>query len=195
MQPLKNFYDTLLSDNKEKSLEMLEKLKVELSQEEKKLNGKELLKLAMTKWLPAADCILEMMIQHLPSPVEAQKYRTEYLYEGDLNDECATAMRNCDPKGPAMVYISKMVPDEGRFYAFGRIFSGTIVAGQKIRILGANFKPGTKTEMYEKNIQRVTVAMGRNFESIGEVPCGNTLALSGIDEFILKTGTLVSVEV
>jgi elongation factor 2 len=101
-------------------------------------------------------------------------------------------MKNCDPKGPVMVYISKMVPEGGRFHAFGRIFSGTIVAGQKIKILGANYKPGTKTDIYEANIQRVTVAMGKNFEPIGEVPCGNTLALSGIDEFILKTGTLVS---
>jgi elongation factor 2 len=37
----------------------------------------------------------------------------------------------CDPKGPVMVYISKMVPssDKGRFVAFGRIFSGTVSAG------------------------------------------------------------------
>jgi len=44
----------------------------------------------------------------------------------------------CDPKGPLMVYISKMVPsaDKGRFVAFGRIFSGTVSAGQKVRIMG-----------------------------------------------------------
>lgn len=40
------------------------------------------------------------------------------------------SIKNCDPKGPLMVYISKMVSvDEGRFAAFGRIFSGTIKAG------------------------------------------------------------------
>lgn len=49
--------------------------------------------------------------------------------------------------------------------------------------------------MFEKNIQRVTVAMGKNFEAVPQVPCGNTLALSGIDDFIVKTGTLVSVEI
>jgi hypothetical protein len=33
--------------------------------------------------------------------------------------------------GPLMMYVSKMVPtsDKGRFYAFGRVFSGTIATG------------------------------------------------------------------
>jgi elongation factor 2 len=100
----------------------------------------------MSRWLPAADCLLEMMVLHLPSPRMAQKYRTCYLYEGSQDDECAVAMRNCDPKGPLMIYISKMVPstDKGRFYAFGRIFSGTVTSGQKVRIMGANYRPGKK---------------------------------------------------
>jgi len=37
---------------------MLEKLKINLSQEEKKERGKELGKTVMSKWLPAADCLL-----------------------------------------------------------------------------------------------------------------------------------------
>ena len=45
-------------------------------------------------------------------------------------------MTNCDPTGPLMMYISKMVPtsDKGRFYAFGRVFSGKIATGQKVNI-------------------------------------------------------------
>jgi elongation factor 2 len=32
-------------------------------------------------------------------------------------------MRECDPNGPLMIYISKMVPttDMSRFFAFGRM--------------------------------------------------------------------------
>ena len=36
--------------------------------------------------------------------------------------------------------------------------------------------------------------MGRNFESISNVPCGNTVALSGIDQYVIKTGTIGSIE-
>lgn len=46
----------------------------------------------MSKWLPAADCLLEAIIYHLPSPAEAQRYRTAYLYEGPQEDEVFRAM-------------------------------------------------------------------------------------------------------
>ena len=55
-------------------------------------------------WLPASEALLEMMIWHLPSPDRAQKYRVENLYEGPLDDKYATAIRNCDPTGPLMLY-------------------------------------------------------------------------------------------
>jgi elongation factor 2 len=85
----------------------------------------------MQRWMNAADALLEMFVVHLPSPRAAQKYRTDYLYEGPPDDEVAIAMRNCDPTGPLMMYVSKMVPtnDKGRFFAFGRVFSGTIATG------------------------------------------------------------------
>ena len=55
-----------------------------------------------------------------------------------------------------MMYISKMVPtsDKGRFYAFGRVFSGTVATGQKVRIMGPNYVPGKKEDLYLKPIQR-----------------------------------------
>lgn len=63
-------------------------------------------------------------------------------------------MRDCDKNGPLMMYVSKMVPtsDKGRFYAFGRVFSGTVSNGQTVRILGPNFVPGEKKDCFEKSI-------------------------------------------
>lgn len=65
-----------------------------------------------------------MIIEHLPSPVAAQKYRVENLYTGPLDDETAVAIRNCDPNGPLSMFVSKMVPTEDgkRFFAFGYCF-------------------------------------------------------------------------
>jgi elongation factor 2 len=36
--------------------------------------------------------------------------------------------------------------------------------------------------------------MGRTAESIPDVPCGNTVALAGIDQYLIKTGTIASVD-
>jgi len=42
-----------------------------------------------------------------------------------------------------------MVPtgEKGRFYAFGRVFSGKVTAGPKYRIMGANYLPGKKDDL------------------------------------------------
>jgi len=86
------------------------------------------------------------------------------------------------------VYISKMVPtsDKGRFYAFGRVFSGKIATGQKIRIMGANCVPGKKSELWIKNIQRTDIMMGRYTEQVADVPAGNTCALVGVNRYLLN---------
>ena len=162
---------------------ILTTLELTLSQEDKELKGKHLLKAVMSKWLNAADTILEMMVLHLPSPRKAQQYRTAYLYEGPQDDVIAKSMRACDPKGPLMMYVSKMVPtpDKGRFIAFGRVFSGTIATSQKVRILGPNYVPGKKDDMHEKTLQRTLIMQGRTTEYIPDVPCGNTVGLVGID--------------
>ena len=57
------------------------------------------------------------------------------------------------------LYVAKMVPtvDKGRFYAFGRVFSGKVATGQKVRIMGPNFVPGKKEDLYNKSIQRCVV--------------------------------------
>mgnify|MGYP003348393656 FL=1 len=47
---------------------MLTSLKIVIKSEEKDLTGKAMLKVIMSRWLNAADIILEMMVLHLPSP-------------------------------------------------------------------------------------------------------------------------------
>ena len=111
-----------------------------------------------------------------------------------------------------MMYISKMVPttDKGRFYAFGRVFSGIVSTGQKARIMGPNFVPGKKEDVYVKPIQRFVATvilnygeccilrtilmMGRYIEPIEDVPCGNIVGLVGVDQYLVKTGTISTYE-
>merc|ERR1719206_1150319 len=140
--------------------------------------------------------MFQMICIHLPSPVTAQRYRAELLYEGPHDDAACMGIKNCDPDAPLMMYVSKMVPtsDKGRFYAFGRVFSGTIATGQKVRIQGSHYKPGSKEDLNIKNIQRTVLMMGRSTEQIADVPCGNTVALVGVDAYILKTGTISTFE-
>ncbi|OBZ68615.1 Elongation factor 2 [Grifola frondosa] len=196
LDPIFKVFDAVMNFKKDAIGPMLEKLDVKLAQDERELEGKALLKVIMRKFLPAGDSLLEMIVINLPSPATAQRYRVETLYEGPMDDESAIGIRDCDPKGPLVLYVSKMVPtsDKGRFYAFGRVFSGTVRAGPKIRIQGPNYVPGKKEDLFIKSVQRTVLMMGRYVEPIEDCPAGNIVGLVGIDQFLLKSGTLTTSE-
>ena len=192
LDPLLKLCNTVATGKKEVYNPLLEKLEIQLKGDELDLQGKHLIRKVMQKWINASEALLEMIILHLPSPRAAQKYRTLYLYQGPMDDECAKAMMACDPEGPVMMFISKMVPtsDSGRFYAFGRVFSGKVTQGEKVRIMGPNYKHGKQEDLHEKNIQRVVLMMGRKADDVVDVPCGNTCALVGVDQCLVKQGTI-----
>merc|ERR1712038_1700065 len=196
MTPINQLMRAIMDEQKDKYEKMMTTLGIHLKGDDKNLVGKPLMKRTMQIWINAADTLLSMIVTKLPSPRVAQKYRVENLYEGPMDDEAAKSIRDCNKEGPLMMYVSKMVPtsDKGRFYAFGRVFSGTIATGQKVRIQGPHYKVGGKEDLNIKNIQRTVLMMGRTTEQIADVPCGNTVALVGIDQFILKSGTLTTLD-
>merc|ERR1719328_433612 len=60
--------------------------------------------------------------------------------------------------------------------------------------MGPNFIPGKKEDLYEKSIQRTILMMGRYVEPIEDVPCGNICGLVGVDQYLVKTGTISTYE-
>lgn len=74
-----------------------------------------------------------MVIKHLPSPPEAQKYRIPHLWKGDLNSEAGKAMLNCDPNGPLAGVITKIIVDKhAGAVSVCRLFSGRIKQGDEV---------------------------------------------------------------
>jgi elongation factor 2 len=196
-KPLISIYQTVKDENSDYLFEtILPAIHVTLTASEKStLRGNDLVSRVLQLWLPAGDALVSMVIDHLPSPVQAQKYRVETLYTGPADDEVARAIRNCDPDGPLTVFISKMVPstDGDRFFAFGRVFSGTARPQSEVYIMNPDYIPGFSKEVPRKKLQRVVLMMGRYIENVDAVPCGTTLGIAGIDNFLTKSGTLSSV--
>lgn len=158
--------------------------------------GKTLYRAIMKEWLPAADALLHLIVHHLPSPKTAQLYRADALYDGPADDEACSAIRACDPDGPLMVYVSKMVPIGGgsRFIAFGRVFSGTVCTGQQVRIQGPDFVPGSKRDLRVCNLQGTCLMMGPHHENLSSFPAGTTVGLVGVDQHLLKSGTITTIK-
>ncbi|KAL5989655.1 hypothetical protein ACLOJK_010548 [Asimina triloba] len=105
----------------------------------------------------------------------------ENLYEGPLDDVYANTIRNCDPEGPLMFYVSKMIPTAytGEFFALGRASPE-----------GPNYISRQKEDMYVKSIQRTVIWMGWKQESIDVLPCGNMVAMLELDQCMANNATL-----
>ena len=89
LEPIYALFNGIMNGEKDKYTKMIDSLGIKLKAEERESEGKLLLKTVMRAWLPASETLLEMLCWHLPSPVAAQKYRVENLYEGPLDDEAS----------------------------------------------------------------------------------------------------------
>jgi elongation factor 2 len=196
MEPVIRLCKATMNNNMENVEKMCKTLNINMKSDELKMQGNHLMKNVFQKWINAAEALIEMIVLKLPSPVKAQKYRAAYLYEGPIDDASGQSIVKCDKDGPLMIFISKMVPtnDKGRFYAFGRVFSGIVATGQKVRIMGPNYLPGSKNDLNIKNIQRTVIMMAGKTEAVPDVPCGNTVGLVGVDQYLLKQGTIATAE-
>lgn len=111
-------FESVMNNEVEKYTKLCEKLEIKIPVDARELTGKSLLKRIMQSWIPVGDTLLQMIITHLPSPAKAQRYRVETLYNGPLDDEAAVAVRRCDPNGPLMMFVSKMVHASSSFRVF-----------------------------------------------------------------------------
>lgn len=193
--PLRDAINTM--QNNTNDTEILEKIFIVFTNEEKKNMGADnFCRKVLRRAFPLAPVMIDCIVNFLPPPYEAQKRKVDVLYTGP--PECPTyqGIQTCDPNASLVIYISKMVPTGtgGTFYAFGRIFSGTVSMGQKVSILGANYEHGNnKIDCFDnKTIQRVIRLIGAKTESVDEMKCGNTVALVGVSEYLLKSGTITT---
>jgi len=134
----------------------------------------------LAKFFPIHKAILEMVVDHLPNPIEAQKYRIEKIWDGDINSELGKAMVNCDPNGPLIVCLSKVQVDKHGLIATGRIFSGSCTNKKEIFLLNEN--------NFEK-IQRIAIFMGQRREQVEKIPVGNIVAIEGLKK--IKSGETI----
>eukprot|EP00808_Paulinella_micropora_P013828 g76397.t1 len=137
-------------------------------------------KAVLQAWIPADGALVQMIVQHLPCPVRAQAYRVRNLYSGPQDDEVAAAIRACRADGPLVMFVSKMVPtqDKSRFFAFGRVFSGTVRTGKRVRVQRPGYVPsaagadGKQTGVSSCTVQGAMLMMGPFTEGLGCFPSG-----------------------
>ncbi len=129
--------------------------------------------------LPLDEPMLRMVVDHLPDPISAAKYRIPHLWGGDMNSELGQALAKSDPKGPLYGMITKIFLDPKRNYQatlIGRVFSGTFDQTDSIYLVGSR----TANRVKRLGVMEITDIL-----DIPKIPAGNLFALYG---FICPSG-------
>jgi elongation factor 2 len=121
--------------------------------------------------VPLHEVLLGMVVEHLPSPDIAQKYRVPNIWAGDIESEEGQTMINTSPDGPLAVMVTDVSIDKhAGEIATGRVYGGTIEKGSEIFFVGS---------MGKARAQQVGVYMGPERVNTDKVPAGNIVAITG----------------
>jgi len=134
----------------------------------------------------AYEVLLDAVTHHLPSPAEAQRYRMKKIWTGEPDSPEGKSMANCDPNGPLVGVITNVSVDaHAGSISTVRLFSGTIREGQAVYLV---------SQESDERVQQVGVYAGPRRIQLGEISCGNIIAISGLSK-AFSGETLCSAEV
>ncbi|MFC1728256.1 elongation factor EF-2 [Nanoarchaeota archaeon] len=127
---------------------------------------------ALAKKAPLHKVVLNMVIEHHPDPVDAQKYRIPKIWHGDIESEVGKDLASCNINGiTAFVPVKIVIDKHAGEVAAGRLFSGTIKQGDMV------YMAALKKEV---RVQQVSVYNGAKREIIDKALAGNIVGLVGL---------------
>src|SRR5690606_8959355 len=158
-----------------------------------KQDAKVLLKSVLSQFFGAASGCVDMVVEHVPSPVAGARAKFEHSYTGPMDLEGVESMIECDSEGPDVIQVIKLynTSDATAFHTFGRVLSGTAKPGAAVRVLGENYTLDDEEDMVDANISDVWVYETRYKVPVSGVPAGNWVLLGGVDNSIVKSATIV----
>lgn len=197
LDPLYKLYSHVLSEETEDLKKILAQLKIVLKPVMYKMDVRPLLKVILDQFFGPATGLVDMIVEHIPSPVASAATKVERTYTGPQTSDIAASMKQCHPDGPVMVQITKLyhTTDAQSFRAFGRVMSGTLRKGAQVKVLGEGYSPEDEEDMMKATIEDIWVSEARYFIPTEEAPAGNLVLIGGVDASISKTATLAPADV
>ena len=193
MEPIYKLYSHTISESPDDLKKTLAELGISLKPTQLKANAKDLLKMVCEQFFGPATGLVDMVVQHIPSPKEGAKRMLENFYTSPQDTKTAASMLDCNSDGPLVVHVTKLfnTQDAQGFNSFGRVMSGTARPGQQVRVLGENYSIDDEEDMVNGTIEAVWIAESRYGVPVSGVPAGNFVLLGGVDNSIVKTATIV----
>ncbi|PSN63506.1 elongation factor 2 [Corynespora cassiicola Philippines] len=194
LEPVYKLYSHTLSESAADLKETLKQMGIKLKPSEYKKDAKELIRLVCEQFFGPATGFVDMVLEHIPSPAQGAKRLLQKHYTGPLDTKTAEAMEKCDQDGPLVIHVTKLfnATDAKSFFALGRVLSGIARPATSVRVLGEGYTLEDEEDMVVATITDTAIAESRYNVSTSGVPAGNFVLLSGVDNSIVKTATLVA---
>ena len=192
LEPLYKLYAQCIGEDTSELQKTLANIGIHTTKTDLKMDSKPLLKYVTQKFFGAATGFVDMCLEHCATPLANAATKVEHLYTGDQESEIATAMKACDASGPLMINVTKLyhTPDCTSFNALGRVMSGTVKAGDTVKVLGEGYSVDDEEDMAEREVSKVMLMQARYTLEVPKVVAGNWVLLEGVDTSILKTATI-----
>ncbi|RHY95087.1 hypothetical protein DYB37_006224 [Aphanomyces astaci] len=168
-------------------------LGLRVSREDLHLNPRPLLKLVLSQFVGrSASSFVDLVSRFIPSPLETAEAKVTALYTENVDSKVGKAMLACDPAGPLMINIVKLYSssDGTSFSAFGRVYSGSVSSGQRVKVLGESYSPDDDEDMVVRTVESVGISQGRYKVDVNRIVAGNWVMLDGVDGSITKSATI-----
>lgn len=135
----------------------------------------------LAKEAPLHVVLLNSVVEHLPNPVVAQKYRIPLIWPGDDTSKEGKDLAGCDPNGILGFVITKITQDKhAGEVCTGRMFSGTVKKGLEV----------VTSKGSKGRIQQVFVSKGPQRVQIESAVAGNIVGVAGLKD--VNVGETVS---
>lgn len=196
LEPLYKLFAQVVGDVDTTLMDTLAELNIKLTKEESKSNIRPLLRLIMNRFCGDFCGFVDMCVEHVKSPLDNSKNKVDHIYTGVKDGVLYDDMLKCNQNGLLMVHSSKMYPTEDCtfFQVLARVLSGTLHAGQEVRVLGENYSLQDEEDSRVLQVGRLWIYEARYKVELNRVPAGNWVLIEGIDQCIVKTSTITDVD-
>eukprot|EP00747_Dinoflagellata_sp_TGD_P162540 gnl/TRDRNA2_/TRDRNA2_180238_c0_seq1.p1 gnl/TRDRNA2_/TRDRNA2_180238_c0~~gnl/TRDRNA2_/TRDRNA2_180238_c0_seq1.p1 ORF type:complete len:998 (+),score=250.36 gnl/TRDRNA2_/TRDRNA2_180238_c0_seq1:191-2995(+) len=194
LEPLYKLFAHSLGEEKDDLAATLAEVGIYLHKKDFDLDARSLLKKIFMQLFGGNYAFVDMVVQHIPNPKQMAANKTVATYSGDQNGAVAEDMKVLDHTGYLMLHVVKAYhrPDCQSFDVFGRVASGTIFRGDRVKILGESYSLDDDEDMSIKEVSNLWIFEGRYRVEVSHVPAGNWVLIGGIELGVKKTATLTS---
>eukprot|EP00933_Yihiella_yeosuensis_P039215 TRINITY_DN3315_c0_g2_i1.p1 TRINITY_DN3315_c0_g2~~TRINITY_DN3315_c0_g2_i1.p1 ORF type:complete len:983 (-),score=238.98 TRINITY_DN3315_c0_g2_i1:118-3066(-) len=197
LEPIYKVFAHCLGEDKEDLASTLAEVGIYLHKRDYELDARSLLRKVFIQYFGVGgglSSFIDMVLTHIRNPKEMAEIKTEALYSGDQEGAVATDMKNLDHTGYLMVHTVKQYhrPDCNSFDVFGRVMSGTLFRGDRVKILGETYSLDDDEDMAIREVSNLWIYEGRYRVEVSHVPAGNWVLIGGIEGSIKKTSTITT---